>query len=106
METKTPENAMINCSCATAKGQASRAEPLGPVHVRVRSGDEDCDKKRSVARSCNGSAFSIHSWARDRRRLPALDSIVALNYGANDGVFDLAVMQVHTDFVADLELFG
>jgi len=32
------------------------------------------------------------------------DSIVVLNHGANGGILDLAVMQVHTDFVADLEL--
>jgi len=41
-----------------------RAESLGLVHVRVRPKDEDCDEKRSATRSCNGSAFSIHSWAR------------------------------------------
>jgi len=39
-----------------------RAESLGLVHVRVRPKDEDCDEKRSATRSCNGSAFSIHSW--------------------------------------------
>jgi len=41
-----------------------RAESLGLVHVRVRPKDEDCDEKRSATRSCNGSAFSIYSWAQ------------------------------------------
>jgi hypothetical protein len=34
----------------------------------------------------------------------SLDSIVVLNHGANDGILDFAVMKVHADFVADLEL--
>ena len=63
METQTSEGAVINCGCAIAKGQADRAEPLRPVHVRVWTKDKDCDEKRSATRSCNGSAFSIHSWA-------------------------------------------
>ena len=54
----------LNCSCAIAKGQAGRAESLGPVHVRVRAKDEDCDKNQSATRSCDGSAFSVHSWAQ------------------------------------------
>jgi hypothetical protein len=29
-----------------------------------------------------------------------------VNHGANDGILDLAVVQVDADFVADLELFG
>jgi len=44
--------------------RGDRAESLGPVYVRVRPEDEDCDKKRLATRSCNGSAFSIHSWPR------------------------------------------
>ena len=32
------------------------------------------------------------------------DSIIVLNHGTNDGILDLSVMQVHADFVADLEL--
>jgi hypothetical protein len=32
------------------------------------------------------------------------DSIVVLNHGANDSILNFAVMQVHADFVADLEL--
>jgi hypothetical protein len=40
------KGAVISLQLCTAKGQAGRAEPLGQVHVRVRSKDEDCDKKR------------------------------------------------------------
>ena len=50
----TPESTVLNCSCATAQGQTGRAEPRGPVHVRVQSKDKDCDEKRSATRSCNG----------------------------------------------------
>jgi len=62
--TQAPESAVINCSCAIAKGQEGRAKSLGPVHVRVRSEDEDCDEKQSAIRSRNGPAFSIHSWSQ------------------------------------------
>ena len=61
MEAQASKGAVINCRCATSKGQAGKTEPFGPVHVRVRSEDEDSDKKRSATRSCNGPAFSIHS---------------------------------------------
>jgi hypothetical protein len=40
--TKASESAVINWSDGR---QAGRAEPLGLVHVRVRSEDEDCDEK-------------------------------------------------------------
>jgi hypothetical protein len=32
------------------------------------------------------------------------DSIGVLNHGFHDGILDLAVVQVHADFVADLEV--
>jgi hypothetical protein len=32
------------------------------------------------------------------------DSIIVVNHGANDGILDFPVVQVHADFVADLEL--
>ena len=32
------------------------------------------------------------------------DSIVVLNYGLHDSILDFAVVQVHADLVADLEL--
>ena len=53
----------ITETLVASKGSVrDRAESLGLVHVRVRPKDEDCDEKRSATRSCNGSAFSIHSW--------------------------------------------
>ena len=64
MEVQLSKGAVINCSRSTAKGQAGRAKPFGPLQVPVRSEDEDCHKKRSATRSRHGSAFSIHSWAR------------------------------------------
>jgi len=39
-----------------------------------------------------------------KRGHPQFDSIVVLNHGANDGILDFPVLQVHADFVADLEL--
>ena len=66
MEAQASEGAVIDCSCVTAKGQAGRSEPLGPVHVRVRAKDEDCDEKRSATRSCNGSAFRDNYGRFDR----------------------------------------
>jgi len=64
VEAQASKGAVINCRCATSKGQAGKTEPFGPVHVRVRSEDEDSDKKRSATRSCNGPALSVHSWAQ------------------------------------------
>ena len=60
LATQAPEGRVINCRAR----QADRAEPFRPVHVRVRSEDEDCHEKRPTTRSCNGSALSIHSWAQ------------------------------------------
>ena len=35
-----------------------------------------------------------------------LGAIVVLDHGADDGILDFPVMQVHADSIADLELFG
>jgi hypothetical protein len=32
------------------------------------------------------------------------DSIVVLNHGANDGILDFAVVQVHSDLITDREV--
>jgi hypothetical protein len=34
------------------------------------------------------------------------DSVIVLNHSADDGILDFPVVQVHADFIADLELFG